>query len=62
MILVILGSLTALPAAAQEPLTLERAVRAALANNASLRAARAGEDVAAARSGEARSGSSRAFP
>jgi outer membrane protein TolC len=49
-------SLVPLPSAAQQPLTLERAVQAALANNASLRAARAGVDDAAARSTEARSG------
>jgi outer membrane protein TolC len=53
--LVILGSLTALPAAAQEPLTLERAVQAALDANATLRAARAGVDEATAHSAEARS-------
>jgi outer membrane protein len=43
-------------AAAQEPLTLERAVSAALLRNASLRASRAGADEAAARVTEARSG------
>jgi outer membrane protein TolC len=48
--------LVPLPAAGQEPLTLERAVQVAVANNASLRAARAGVDDALARSTEARSG------
>jgi outer membrane protein TolC len=43
-------------AAAQEPLTVDAAVQAALAHNASLRAARAGLDEAAARTTEARSG------
>src|SRR6266516_2520153 len=43
-------------AAGQEPLTLERAVSAALARNASLRASRAGADEAAARVTEAHSG------
>ncbi|MGB2712944.1 MAG: TolC family protein [Vicinamibacterales bacterium] len=42
--------------AAQEPLTLERAVQRALTYNASLRAARAGVDEAAAHETEARSG------
>jgi outer membrane protein len=42
-------------AAGQQPLTLDRAVSAALARNASLRAARAGADEAAARVTEARS-------
>jgi outer membrane protein len=42
-------------AAAQEPLTLDRAVQTALAQNASLRAARAGADEAAAHAAEARS-------
>jgi outer membrane protein len=42
--------------AAQEPLTLERAVAASLSHNASLRAARAGADEAAARRDEAQSG------
>jgi outer membrane protein TolC len=55
-ILLTLAILTPVPAAAQGPLTLERAVEAALANNASLRAARAGVDDAAARAVEARSG------
>jgi outer membrane protein TolC len=48
--------LSPLPSAAQEPLTLERAVQRALAHNASLRAARAGVDEAAAHAAEARSG------
>jgi outer membrane protein TolC len=42
--------------AAQEPLTVDSAVRAALAHNASLRAARAGVDEAAAQATQARSG------
>jgi outer membrane protein len=42
--------------AGQEPLTLDRAVSAALAQNASLRASRAGVEEAAARVTEARSG------
>ena len=42
-------------AAAQEPLTADAAVRAAIAHNASLRAARAGVEDAAARTTEARS-------
>ena len=41
---------------AQEPLTVGAAVQAAIAHNASLRAARAGLDEAAARTTEARSG------
>jgi outer membrane protein TolC len=49
-------TLAPVPSGAQEPLTLERAVQAALMQNASLRAARAGVDEAAARSAEARSG------
>jgi outer membrane protein TolC len=43
-------------AIAQEPLTVEAAVQVAIAHNASLRAARAGLDEAAARTDEARSG------
>lgn len=42
-------------AIAQEPLTVDAAVQAAIAHNASLRAARAGLDEAAARTTEARS-------
>ena len=42
--------------AAQEPLTLDGAVQAALAQNASLRAVRAGQDETVARVAEARSG------
>jgi outer membrane protein len=42
--------------AAQEPLTLEQAVQAALTRNAALRAARAGADEAAARAAQARAG------
>lgn len=49
-------TLAPLPSAAQESLTVERAVQMALAQNASLRAARAGSEEAAARSAEARSG------
>jgi outer membrane protein len=48
--------LAPISAAAQGPLTLDDAVRAALANNASLRAARAGVAEAAARTTSARSG------
>lgn len=55
-ILVTVGVLTPFSAAGQEPLTVDRAVLAALAHNASLRAARAGLDEAAARTTEARSG------
>jgi outer membrane protein len=43
-------------AIAQEPLTVDAAVQAAIAHNASLRAARAGVDEAVARATEARSG------
>ena len=43
-------------AAAQDPLTVDAAVHAAIAHNASLRAARAGVDEASARTIEARSG------
>jgi outer membrane protein TolC len=55
-ILVCVASLMPLPAAGQEPLTLDGAVQAALARNASLRAARAGVDEAAAQVAQARSG------
>ena len=50
--------LAALPwrAAAQEPLTLDRALETALTRNAALRAARAGRDEAQAHIGEAASG------
>ena len=48
--------LSPLRVAAQEPLTLDGAVQAALAQNASLRAIRAGQDETAARVTEARSG------
>jgi outer membrane protein len=48
--------LMAVCASAQEPTTIDAAVRAAIAHNASLRAARAGADEAAARAMEARSG------
>lgn len=43
-------------ATAQPPLTIEQAVQAAVAHNASLRVARAGVDEATARASEARSG------
>jgi outer membrane protein len=49
-------ALAPLASSAQEPLTVDRAVQAALAHNARLRAARAGADEAAARTAEARSG------
>jgi outer membrane protein TolC len=55
-IVVTLLILAPVPSRAQEPLTLERAVQAAVARNASLRAARAGIDEAAAVAAEARSG------
>ena len=55
-ILVIVLALAPAAALAQEPLTLDGAVTAALAHNASLRAARAGVDEAAAHASEARSG------
>ena len=42
--------------AAQQPLSLEDAVHASLTRNASLRAARAGSEEAAARASEARAG------
>jgi outer membrane protein TolC len=48
--------LTPLSAAAQQPLTVDAAVQAAIAHNASLRAARAGVEEAAARTTEARAG------
>src|SRR6266508_3843407 len=56
--LLALALLLALPSrvVGQEPLTLDRALSAALAHNASLRASRAGVDEAAARVTEARSG------
>jgi outer membrane protein len=56
LILIVVAIVAPLRAAAQEPLTLDRAVQAALTQNASLRAARASRDEAAARVGEARSG------
>src|SRR5690349_4297035 len=49
----------AAPSIAQDTLTLDDALRAAAANNASLRAARAGADEASARASEARA---RFFP
>jgi outer membrane protein TolC len=55
-ILVTVASLMPLPAAGQGPLTLDGAVHAALARNASLRAARAGVDDATAQVAQARSG------
>ena len=56
LILLALATLAPLGAAAQEPLTLDQAVHAALTQNASLRGARASRDEAAAHIGEARSG------
>jgi outer membrane protein TolC len=53
---VLLASLVGVPVMAQEPLTVESAVHAALARNAALRAARASLDEAAARVGEVRAG------
>jgi len=50
------GVLVPLRAAAQAPLTVDTAVQAAITHHASLRAARAGVDEAAARVTEARSG------
>jgi outer membrane protein len=55
-ILAALLALTPVAAAAQEPLTVNSAVNAALGHNASLRAARAGVDEAAAQEAQARSG------
>jgi outer membrane protein TolC len=55
-ILVAAGALIPVSAVAQEPLTIDGAVRAAIARNASLRAVRAGVDEAAARTAETRSG------
>ena len=55
-ILVAAGVLMPVCAAAQQPLTVDAAVQAAVAHNASLRAARAGVDEAVARTTEARSG------
>jgi outer membrane protein TolC len=55
-IVVTLVILAPIPSAAQEPLTLDHAVQAALAQNASLRAARAGADEAAAHAVQAQSG------
>lgn len=55
-ILVLASALVPVSAIAQEPLTVDAAVQAAVAHNASLRAARAGLDEAAARTTEARSG------
>ena len=55
-ILVAAGGLIPLCAAAQEPLTVDAAVQAAVARNASLRAARAGLNETTARTTEARSG------
>lgn len=54
--LVAAGALVPARAAAQAPLTVDTAVQAAIAHNASLRAARAGVDEAAAGITEARSG------
>ena len=55
-IIVTLLALAPVAAAGQEPLTVDGAVKAALAHNASLRAARAGADEAAAHVTETRSG------
>jgi len=55
-ILVAAAALVPVTVVAQEPLTVGAAVQAAITHNASLRAARAGLDEAAARSTEARSG------
>ena len=55
-ILVILLALTPVASAAQEPLTVNDAVKAALAHNASLRAARASIEEAKAQTALARSG------
>jgi outer membrane protein TolC len=55
-ILVAAGVLIPVCAAAQEPLTVDAAVEAAVAHNVSLRAARAGVDEAVARTSETRSG------
>ena len=56
MFAVAAAALAPVCAAAQEPLTVEAAVGAAVARNASLRAARAGLDEAADRATEARAG------
>jgi outer membrane protein TolC len=55
-LLVAAAVLIPIRAAAQEPLTVDAAVHAAIADNASLRAARAGLDEAGARTSEARAG------
>jgi outer membrane protein TolC len=55
-ILVILLALTPVASAAQEPLTVNGAVKAALAHNASLRATRAGIEEAKAQAAQAHSG------
>lgn len=52
-VVTILVALLATPAGAQDPLTLEQAVAAALANNAGMKAARAGERESTARAAEA---------
>jgi outer membrane protein TolC len=56
LMLLVLATMAPLRAAAQEPLTLDQAVQAALTQNASLRAARAARDETDARVREARSG------
>lgn len=56
LMLLVLATMAPLGAAAQERLTLDQAVQAALTQNASLRAARATRDEADARIREARSG------
>jgi outer membrane protein len=54
--ILVAAALMPVGAVAQEPLTVDAAVQAAIAHNPSLRAARAGVDEAAARTAEARSG------
>ena len=56
LMLVLAAALVPVHAAAQAPLTVDAAVQAAIAHNASLRSARAGVEEAAARVTEARSG------
>jgi outer membrane protein TolC len=56
LVLVAAAVLMPVCAIAQEPLTVDAAVQAAIAHNASLRAVRAGVDEAVARTTEARSG------
>lgn len=56
LMLLVLATVAPLGAAAQEPLTLDQAVQAALTQNASLRGARATRDEADAHAREARAG------